>query len=379
MIACLVSFGWFFWDPDRVLFTVPIIGRPIMWYGAFFVLGFILAYILIVPMVKNVLLQTKKITQRDISNWQILCNELKLGSKAPDTLSYKIFQKLNRQNRDEIIALEQKNVISKNLQNSLLEALNELPVNRLDLEKNFPKGMNSAKDLSLFFIDRLTWYIVFGTIIGARLGHVFFYDWPLYRDNLWKIPMVWEGGLASHGGTLGVLLAVYFFNKRYRKSYPEFTLIKLLDILAAPVALAAMFIRIGNFFNQEILGLQSNVPWAIIFGHPADGSLPVPRHPAQLYEALSLLIIFASLYFLWRWKSNELRPGIIIGLFFIFSFGSRFFIEFWKEHQSMMIDETFLQTGQLLSIPLVLLGFFLLLFGKKLSDFEKKSLSHLPN
>lgn len=219
-------------------------------------------------------------------------------------------------------------------------------------ERKDPRGESIA------YVDGLTWCIILGTLIGARLGHVFFYDWPRYRANPLEILKTWEGGLASHGGTLGVMLAVYLYYRYRRSQYPQLTFINLLDMLAIPVAFVAVCIRLGNFMNQEILGIPTQLPWGIIFGH-AIGLHPTlePLHPVQLYEAFAYLITFLLLFGIWKKKGNSLRPGLVIGLFFILIFGSRFFIEFWKAHQSIMIDESFLQTGQYLSIPFVILGF----------------------
>jgi prolipoprotein diacylglyceryltransferase len=170
--------------------------------------------------------------------------------------------------------------------------------------------------------------------------------------------------LASHGGVAGVMIALFLYQRSIRKQYPEFTFIGLLDMLAVPAPLASFCIRMGNFFNQEILGTPTNVPWAIIFGDPADGSVPQPLHPAQLYEAFAYLITFVILYSLWRKKGLSLRPGLMIGLMFIMIFGARFFVEFFKAHLSSIIDESFLQMGQYLSIPFVLLGIVFCFYGK---------------
>ncbi len=220
-----------------------------------------------------------------------------------------------------------------------------------------------TKDLATTLSDRMIWFVIGGTIIGARLGHVFFYEWPRYSQNPLDIFKIWEGGLASHGGTIGILLALFFYKKIVLKNFKEISYIDLIDMLAIPTAFAAFCIRIGNFINQEILGTATNLPWAVIFGDPADGSAIVPRHPVQLYEAITALITFFILYSLWSLKKGMVRRGIISGLFFILIFGSRFFIEIYKLPSSLMMDESWLQTGQLLSIPCIVLGILLLFFG----------------
>lgn len=222
----------------------------------------------------------------------------------------------------------------------------------------------NPKAIAYSLLDRLTWFAVAGIIIGARLGHVFFYEWPRYQNNLLDIFKVWNGGLASHGGVAGIMIALYLYQRSIRKQYPELNFIALLDMLAVPAPLASFCIRMGNFFNQEILGTPTNMPWAIIFGDPADGSPVQPVHPAQLYEAIAYLFTFIFLYVLWRRKGLSLRPGLMIGLMFILIFGSRFFVEFFKAHLSSVIDESFLQMGQYLSIPFVLGGIALCFYGK---------------
>jgi prolipoprotein diacylglyceryl transferase len=167
----------------------------------------------------------------------------------------------------------------------------------------------------------------------------------------------WEGGLSSHGGAIGVIIAVYCYYRFRKNEYPSLTFVNLLDMLAIPVAFVAVCIRLGNFVNQEILGTPTTMPWGVIFGHPNGlQRAHTALHPAQLYEAVAYLLTFIVLAVLWRKKRESLRQGTLIGLFFILIFGARFVIEFWKANQSLMIDESFLQTGQYLSIPFILMG-----------------------
>lgn len=224
----------------------------------------------------------------------------------------------------------------------------------------------NIKELSIYFTDRLTWFIVLGTIIGARLGHVLFYDFPSYMRHPVDILKIWEGGLASHGGTIGVIIGISLYLYFYKNSLPGLSFIKLLDMLSIPVALAVSFIRIGNFINQEILGYPTSLSWGVIFGHPADRTFPEPRHPVSLYEAASYICIFIILYSLWKYRGETLRKGFLSGLFFVLVFGSRFFIDFLKLPQSQIIDESFLQMGQYLSLPFIVLGFVLMFTPKRL-------------
>jgi phosphatidylglycerol:prolipoprotein diacylglycerol transferase len=240
-----------------------------------------------------------------------------------------------------------------------------IPIFKRKLHETRNISDKEAKNLAVGLTDKLTWSVIIGTIVGARLGHVIFYDWPRYQDNLLDIFKIWEGGLASHGGTIGVMIATYFYLRSIRPRFPEFTYIFLLDSLAVPTAFVATCIRIGNFFNQEIYGPPTNLPWAVTFGHPYDGAAAIPRHPTQLYEAVVYFITFIILYTLWYKKSDKLKPGTLIGIFMILVFGSRFFLEFLKPAQSLVIDESFLLAGQYLSIPFILLGFVLLLLPFK--------------
>lgn len=224
-----------------------------------------------------------------------------------------------------------------------------------------------SRPFSTQFADRITFFIVVGTIVGARLGHVFLYDWPYYVDNPLEILMIRNGGLASHGGTIGVIVSLLIFMRCNRHRFPEISLIFLMDLLVIPTAVTATFIRIANFFNQEILGKETAMPWGVVFGHAADGSAPIPRHPVQLYEGAAYLATFIILYGLWRAKGSNLKRGTLSGLFFILVFGSRFILEFFKTSQSSWLDIFQLQMGQYLSIPFVFLGFVLLMKNRQQS------------
>ena len=238
---------------------------------------------------------------------------------------------------------------------------------------HYPK--DKAKEIGLYLTDKMLWYIILGIIIGARFGHVVFYDWDYYLNHPLDVFKIWQGGLSSHGGTIGVMLALFIYYKTILKSFPQLTFVKLMDFVCIPTAIVACFIRIGNFFNQEIVGIKTDAPWGIIFGHPVESHEIIPRHPVQLYEAFCYLISFFFLYFLWKRFLPTLRDGVIIGLFFLFVFGSRIIIEFWKATQESWIQSDSLQAGQLLSIPFVFLGLILLFFGDRLNCTKKSKVS----
>lgn len=222
-----------------------------------------------------------------------------------------------------------------------------------------------SKDQALILADSLLWYVVVGTIIGARLGHVFFYAWPMYEKDLWSIFKVWEGGLASHGGGIGILLGLTLFRWRNYRRFSSVNFFVLLDALAISSVFAGGCIRIGNFFNQEILGTVTTVPWAVVFGHPADGGAVLPRHPVQMYESLFYFFVFSFLYHIWRKDKIRFGVGIFSGLFFTLVFSFRFLIEFFKQPLSMLLSEnSFLSMGQYLSLPFIIVGIVFLLRAK---------------
>lgn len=209
-------------------------------------------------------------------------------------------------------------------------------------------------------VDTGSIYTVIGIVVGARLAHCFFYDPAFYLANPMKILAVWEGGLASHGGGLGAIIALYFFVKKYKLDF-----LWLLDRMALPTALFAFFVRMGNLMNSEILGMKTDVSWAIIFSRVDN----IPRHPAQLYEALAYLLTFFILFFIYKSKKS-LQRGFLFGVFLTLIFGARFLVEFVKERQASYASEFVLNTGQALSIPFLLIGIALIIYSMK---SEKKA------
>ena len=211
-------------------------------------------------------------------------------------------------------------------------------------------------------------YVVVATILGARLGHVFFYDWAYYSQHPGEILKVWEGGLASHGGTAGILIAIWIFSRLVSKRPMLWTL----DRLVVPVGLVAALIRIGNLMNHEIYGGETNLPWGFQFVDNIhqwmQGAEPIftaPSHPTQIYEALCYLITFGvCMYMYWKRNAQE-REGLIFGVFMLGIFVPRFLIEFIKNVQEpweiAMRQNIGLDQGQLLSIPFIVLGIWLII------------------
>lgn len=360
-------FAWFYWDPPREAFTIPYFDIVVVWYGILFATGFVAGYYILLPLLRNFFAESPEIYARDVKDWRMLASQMK-NSASESSLPF--YSALSKRARDELDSLSADQEPDAGLKQELLNALNtaakglDYSFNRKSLAKDFPAAIEPLDTLASIFADRVSWFIVIGTVVGARLGHVLFYGWDYYSQNPLEILMIRKGGLASHGGTLGIILALILFIRWNRKQFPEVTLVKLMDLLVIPTAVTVCFIRLANFFNQEILGNPTDGPWGVIFGHAADGTAPFPRHAVQLYEAAAYLATFVILFMMWKAKGYRRKPGVYSGLFFIFVFGSRFFIEYLKAPQSE-IDSIGLQVGQWLSIPFVILGIVLLAWPVK--------------
>ena len=213
-------------------------------------------------------------------------------------------------------------------------------------------------------LDPLLYTLLIGTIIGARLGHCLFYD-PAYYLGSWKgffeIFMPWKGGLASHGGTLFLFFAMWWFARRWGPKN-NFDFLWLLDRLAIAVPFAAMFIRLGNLFNSEIYGHVTDLPWGFVFERNGE---VLAKHPTQLYEALSYALLGIVLLLLYKNRTKGLYRGAYMGIFFTVLFGMRFLIEFVKEDQVGFEAGMALNMGQLLSIPFILFGIGLIIYSYK--------------
>ena len=211
-------------------------------------------------------------------------------------------------------------------------------------------------------LDSLLYTLLIATIVGARLGHCIFYQTDYYFGS-WQgfleIFMPWKGGLASHGGTIVLFFAMLWYAHHYGKKN-HFDFVWLLDRLCIAVAFAATFIRLGNLMNSEIYGDVTSLPWGFIFDlrHETE-----PKHPTQIYEALSYLILGIVLIWMYRYKLDKLYRGTFIGIFFIVCFGMRFLIEFIKEPQVAFEDNMALNMGQVLSIPFILIGVGFLVYA----------------
>lgn len=203
-------------------------------------------------------------------------------------------------------------------------------------------------------------YVVIGTIVGARLGHVFFYQWDYYSQHPVEIFKTWEGGLASHGGTIALIIAVFIYSWAVTKKPASWTF----DKLVIPIALVAAMIRMANLMNSEIYGGPTDLPWGFIFVRNGE---TVPAHPTQIYEALCYFLLFLLLMWMYWKKNAEERPWLITGIFFIGIFLPRFLIEYVKNVQVRseyeMIETYGMNIGQMLSIPFVIIGVVLVIIA----------------
>jgi len=217
------------------------------------------------------------------------------------------------------------------------------------------KKIFDRENISIETLDLLSVYMLAGVILGARLGHVIFYQPEYYIKHPLEVLQLWKGGLASHGAALGILISLFIFSKKVNKPY-----LWILDRIVIVVAIGGFLVRMGNLMNSEIVGRITDVPWAFVFVREIPYLGDMPRHPSQIYEGLSYLLLFVLLMWMYFRKNLGDKPGIIFGVFLIGLFSARFFIEFYKDVQVDFENEMTLNMGQWLSIPFVLYGVFLL-------------------
>lgn len=237
------------------------------------------------------------------------------------------------------------------------------------------KQIFNKEKVELEVLDKLLMYVVFATILGARLGHVFFYDWGYYSQYPEEIllPVRFRpefkftgfAGLASHGAAIGIIASLWYFSKKVIKK----PILYILDRVGITVALSGLFIRLGNLINSEIIGKPTGTDFGFIFKALGED---FARHPTQLYEGFGYILVFALLYYMY-WKTDAAqKTGLLFGTFFALLWSVRFVVEFYKEAQ---VDERAtwaLNTGQWLSIPLILVGIYFIITAKKAPETEVK-------
>ena len=223
-------------------------------------------------------------------------------------------------------------------------------------------------------LDILATYVIIGTLLGARFGHILFYDPKYYWQHPIEIlpirisphfEFTGLAGLASHGAGAGIFLSIYLYCRKYKESY-----FRILDRLTIIVALVGAFVRFGNLMNSEMIGIPTNVPWAFIFINVDT----IPRHPAQLYESIFCIFLFIIMFSIWKGKSTKIHHGFLLGIFLILLFSFRFIDEYFKIDQEAFESELAINMGQILSIPFILAGISLVQSG-----YYRKSISKIHN
>ncbi len=226
------------------------------------------------------------------------------------------------------------------------------------------------------WVDKLFMYTVIGAVVGARLGHCLFYGWALlpepetfmgitfkygnhYLSHPWELLYIWQGGLASHGGAIGILIAMILYNKKVSKKGINW----IFDRLLIGVTLCGAAIRLGNLMNSEIYGGPTSLPWGFIFLRTGETQ---PMHPTQIYEMLYCLITFAVMWWMYWKKEAYKKNGLLFGVFLIGVFGSRFLLEFIKLNQEAFESNLLLNMGQWLSLPFIVWGIYLIVRSTKL-------------
>lgn len=229
------------------------------------------------------------------------------------------------------------------------------------------RNIYKKENLSLDNLDTLLIYVIVGTVLGARLGHCFFYEPEYFLKHpieillpIQKIKGVYQfvgyQGLASHGGSIGVITAMILYCRKYKVQF-----LGLLDKMAVAVPVTGTFIRMGNFMNSEIYGKPTNGNWGVVF----ERDDLIPRHPTQLYEAFAYLLIFGILFYMYKSEKIRNAQGLIFGTFLTLLFTARFIIEFFKENQEAFENNMLINMGQILSIPFILIGLGLIFWKTK--------------
>ncbi|MEZ5055026.1 MAG: prolipoprotein diacylglyceryl transferase [Chitinophagales bacterium] len=201
--------------------------------------------------------------------------------------------------------------------------------------------------------DQLLMYMFIAVILGARLGHVFFYQWDYYSQHLLEIIQIWKGGLASHGAAIAITIALIL----YKRKHPELTFLWIIDRVAIPTAIGGSFIRFGNFFNSEIVGDYTDGSWGVVFERLGE---TMPRVPIQLFEGFLYVAIFVVIISIYIYKKHKPQEGSLMAIFLFMMFAGRFFLEYWKvdENPLTMLGVT-LTHGQWLSFPFIAISFFI--------------------
>ncbi len=358
-------FSWLYWNPSREIFIIPYLNIPVLWYSLLFAMGFLVGYYIFFSFLKRYFLNFPLFKEQDV-NFDLFLQSLNNPKNEDQKHIASFFDKDEKNKKNILLTLN--GLFDKKIKfKCAAKVFGVLDKNkarfRLFLDKTFRPSLTTIKEKTSFVSDKMTLYMVISTIVGARLGHLIFYeDFSFYLRHPLKILKTWDGGLASHGAAVAIIIGLFILSKKLKKLSFKLSFLSLLDLVSLPASFAAVCIRVGNFFNQEILGKPTELPWGVIFGSPMDNGGVEPRHPAQLYEAFFYLLLFFILLFFSFKPKIYLKEGKLIGMLLFFVFAFRFLIEFLKVEQSVLID-SYLLMGQYLSIPFIILGLWL--FFKK--------------
>ena len=354
-----------------------------MWYGVLFALGFVVGYYFFRYCWLRYLLFSCEFHKQDIRCWSLFlqnkhrssylqalfktfplqvqkfCQEQPFSENTPEeikdavmhTINYTVEHPIDFSNPTKVDPVLLR--FAKRYMNGFqLEKVRSF----LEMDMHLQPWILPFKKRSNIIIEKLTTYLIVGMLLGAKLGDFIFYqNWRMVLQNIQAVFAFWEAGLASHGAALGILGALWLFCYRYK-----LTTLHVIDLVVIPTPLVGAFIRLGNFINQEILGIPTDLPWGVVFLHPVGSNAIVPRHPVQLYEACCYACLTLFLFLLWKKEPSLAHKGRITGWFFISVFSTRFILEFFKEEQSAYLLYSQFTMGQLLSIPFIALGVWLL-------------------
>lgn len=382
-------FGFIYWDPSPAVFNfaLPLINRPLMWYGVLFALGFVVGYCIFRYCWLRYLLFSCKFHKQDISCWtlflrkkhssylqalfktfpsqvQKFCQEQPFPENVPEGIKNTVIHAINY-TVEHPIDFSNPPKVDPALLRFIKRYMSVFQIEKvrsfLQMDVRLQPWILAFKKRNCIIIERLTTYLIVGMLLGAKLGDFIFYqNWRIVLQNLQAIFAFWEAGLASHGAALGILCALWLFCYRYK-----LIALHVIDLVVIPTPLAGSFIRLGNFVNQEILGVPTDLPWGVVFLHPVGSNAIVPRHPVQLYEACCYAFLTGFLFLLWKKDPSLTSKGRITGWFFISVFSIRFILEFFKEEQSTHLLYSQLKMGQILSIPFILFGIWILYQSRK--------------
>lgn len=370
-------FAYLYWDPSPYVFnfSLPLLHRPVLWYGVLFALGFFVGYFFFKSQLFIYLSTRPYVSEDDIISVKSIAQKIKEGQEDKKSLFTLPLSKtaLNAKNELSIYLNTlidhfsshkslTKQIDKKRIYPHLSSLEQGKLMARIALEKYLGPALMPLSKKTVLIAEKVSFASIIGAVVGARLFDVIFYqNFSFIIHDPLLVFRIWEGGLASHGGALGVIVAFFIVAAKLKETKLGLSTLRILDLASIPAAFAGAMIRLGNFMNQEILGTTTTVPWAVVFGHPADHSAPMPRHPVQLYEMIAYILLFAFLLIRWKRYFRLKVAGRVIGFLLTAIFSLRFILEFFKTEQSEYLTSASLITmGQILSLPFIIIGLYLM-------------------